>query len=61
MAILKDTLYTIYLLSFSLPFLKLLQIPVIREWSWLTVIAPFWATTCIGLIVGWIALLFFED
>jgi len=58
MTTLKDTIYTIYLLSFSLPFFKLLQMPVIKEWSWLTVIAPFLATTCIGLIVGWCMLLF---
>ena len=56
----KDIIYTIYLLSFSLPFFKLLQIPVIREWSWFSVIAPFWATTCIGLIVGWFMLLLFK-
>lgn len=54
----KDIIYTIYLLSFALPFFKLLQIPVIREWSWFSVIAPFLATTCIGLIVGWGLLLF---
>jgi hypothetical protein len=55
---LKDIIYTIYLLSFALPFFKLFNVPVIKDWSWLTVIAPFWATTCIGLIVGWFILLF---
>jgi len=52
----KDIIYTIYLLSFALPFFKLLQIPVIKEWSWFSVIAPFWLTTVFGLIVGWIVL-----
>lgn len=50
---LKDIIYIIYLLSGTLPFLKLFNMPVIKEWSWFTVISPFWATTCIGLIVGW--------
>jgi predicted lysophospholipase L1 biosynthesis ABC-type transport system permease subunit len=54
---LKDIIYTIYLLSFALPFFKMFNVPVIKDWSWFTVIAPFWATTCIGLIVGWFVLL----
>ncbi len=57
---LKDIIYTIYLLSFSLPFLKLFEVSIFKEWSWFAVIAPFWATTCIGLIVGWCMLLFKE-
>lgn len=55
---LKDIIYTIYLLSFTLPFFKLLQIPIIKDWSWFATIAPFWVTTCIGLIVVWFMLLF---
>ena len=54
----KDIIYTIYLLSFALPFFKMFNVPVIKDWSWFTVIAPFWATTCIGLIIGWFMLLF---
>jgi hypothetical protein len=46
------------LLSFALPFLKLFEVSIFKYWSWLTVKAPFWATTCIGLIVGWFMLLF---
>jgi hypothetical protein len=56
----KDIIYIIYLLSFALPFLKLFEVSIFKYWSWLTVIAPFWATACIGLIVGWFMLLFKE-
>lgn len=51
---LKNIIFTLYILSFGLPFLKILQTPIIKDWSWFAVIMPFWATTCVGLIVGWV-------